>query len=113
MAHFGQLRAKKHIGFSNAESLLASITARAGYLSNVDREKATKHALAVRSANRSKYGKPGFTGVKKALKQSQNLGFNVWAFIRLAGWPCLYCCHENYLKSLAKDVPAEIWDASC
>ena len=32
MAHFGQLSAKKHIGFSNAESLLAAITARAGYL---------------------------------------------------------------------------------
>ena len=86
----------------------------------MDREKATKHVLAVRSANRSQYGKPGFSGVKKNLKQSQNLSFNVWAFIRLpglfflvhGGWPCLYPCDENYLKSLAEDLPAEIWDAS-
>ena len=77
MAHFGQLSAKKHVGFSNAKSLLAAITARAGYLSNVDREMMTKHVLAKSSQNRSKFAKKSFSGVKKNLKQSQTLGYSV------------------------------------
>ena len=78
MAHFGQLSAKKHIGFSNAQSLLRAIASRAGYLSVADREKMTKTVIAKNSQNRSKFAKKSFTGVKKNLKQSQTLGrFNV------------------------------------
>ena len=48
MGHFGQETVKPHLGFSNARSLLQGIAARAGYLSNSDREKMTKIRLAFR-----------------------------------------------------------------
>ena len=95
MAHFGQLSAKKHVGFSNAKSLLTAITARAGYLSIADREKTTKHALAKRSENRSKFGKKSFTGVKKNLKASQSLGFH---YTGLVG---LYVQEYTFLSNLS------------
>ena len=71
MGLFGQLSSKRHIGFSNARSLLAAITAKGGYMSVAERENMTKVALATHNSSKSKFGRRTFTGVKKRLKQSQ------------------------------------------
>ena len=46
MGFFGQLSCKRHIGYSNARSLLAAITAKGGYMTVAQREEMTRVALA-------------------------------------------------------------------
>ena len=71
MGFFGQLSCKRHIGYSNARSLLAAITAKGGYMTVAEREQMTKVALAEHKRSRSRFGQRTFTGVQKKLKQSQ------------------------------------------
>lgn len=71
MGFFGQLSCKRHIGYSNARSLLAAITTTGGYMTVEERERLTKHALAQHNGSRSRYGKRTFTGIQKNLKKSQ------------------------------------------
>ena len=70
MCHFGHKSVKPHLGFSNTRSLLNGIAARAGYLSNSDRENFTKIRLAKHAESKSRHAKT-FTGVRKNLKASQ------------------------------------------
>ena len=71
MGFFGQLSCKRHIGYSNARSLLAAITAKGGYMTVAQREEMTRVALAEHKCSRSRFGRRTFTGVKKNLKKSQ------------------------------------------
>ena len=76
MGFFGQLSCKRHIGYSNARSLLAAITAKGGYMTVAEREQMTKVALAEHQTQQVKVWTANFYRGQKKLKQSQMLDCN-------------------------------------
>ena len=72
MANFGGISPKRHLGWSNDFHFMDSIMKEGGYLSPEARQALGPSKLVKRGV--SALGKSTYTGVSKALKQSQSLG---------------------------------------
>ena len=81
MCKFDGPSVKRHMVLSNCEGFISSLTSAANYLSNEEKKKLVKIKLAVQNRNRSGLVKNKFTGVRKLLKESQRLRWQIWVFV--------------------------------